>query len=156
MHKRRFDMTSLVHNNIYVETGAARRDVTDQSLVENYAIAGQEDVTRTLRGSQRCHRTRVRERSESTILDAVHGLCKTITIIKLSNPFLKHPFHVPAPYDRDRSDVHLNTAAKPVSRVADVQACHPSDDHVFLATALTSGVHLPATRVTVIVVQTRS
>lgn len=65
--------------------------MADQSLMENYTIAGQKDVARTLSGSQGCYGTRVGERSQSTVLDAIHGLSernRSNTIIHL----LKH-FH---------------------------------------------------------------
>jgi len=63
-----------MYNNIYIETGTAGGDMADQSLVENYTVAGQEDVTWILGGSQRRHRACVRERTESPILNVVDSL----------------------------------------------------------------------------------
>lgn len=67
-------VTGSVYNYIYIETGAAGRDMVDQSFVENYTITGQKDVARALGSSERCHRTRVCQRSKSSVLDAVYGL----------------------------------------------------------------------------------
>lgn len=67
-------ITGLVYNNIYIETGTARRDMTDQSFVENYTVTGQKDVARALGGPEGRYWARVRQRSESPVLDAVHGL----------------------------------------------------------------------------------
>jgi len=158
--KHRPNVTSLVHNDVYVETGTARRDVADQSLVKNYAIAGQEDVTRALGGSQRCHRTCVRERSKSTVLDIVHSLCRTIRSIKPNDRILFvicfQDTRISFTMNRSERILHLNATAKPIDRVADIQSRYPSNDHVFLATALATGMHFLATHITVIVVQTRS
>lgn len=81
--------TSLVYNNIYIETGTAGSDMADQSLVKNYTVAGQEDVTWTLGGSQGCHRARVRERSESPVLNAVDSLL-LVKPFKCHYPIFKH------------------------------------------------------------------
>lgn len=67
-------VTGLVYNDIDIETGTAGRDMADQSFVEDYTVAGQEDVAWTLGGSQGRHRARVRQRTKCPVLDAVHGL----------------------------------------------------------------------------------
>lgn len=48
--------------------------MVNEALVQNHAVAGLEDLARTLRRSQRIHRPRIRQRSETPVVVTVNRL----------------------------------------------------------------------------------
>lgn len=140
----------LVYNNIYIKTSTAKSNMADQSLMENYTIAGQKDISWTLGGSQGCYGTCVSERPKSAILDAVHSLSGKP--VKYHYTSFKAFIHLHLTHANLSSWIYLDTTSKSVNRIADVQSCNPGNDHILFTLALSAGVHLLATRIIVIVV----